>query len=643
MPSRLKAAGRVVAAALVLGVGLGAQPVPGFASRRPQSDAQLRDWLTNMLVDHRFDLAEVVAATGMAPAEIEAEVARLGLPTSPPEATVAEGAPLRVLPWPGGRAVSYRILNPTRRRESKLSVFAPWEPARYALLDLPEGLWSDHGLLDLAHEDEMVDRGGNDLRSERHKLEWDREAPGVYSLHRELAHDISYDVRAVVVDDALRMKITLHNGWDEHLSDLRVQNCVFLKGLGPEFADADRSGQVYSGPYAARGSADGQRWVIAAWVPHYRFSANPRHPCMHSNPIFPDCPPGESRSVYGYLSFYEGASIWQELGRIAATGWHRDRWEQRPAPVSAARPRPKRAARPPASPEELRFWLENMIVKHGYDPAEAGAATGLSPAAVGEAVTRLGIEVAEETAAPAIDAPLRVLPWPGGRWLSEAKPRRRRRESKVSVFAPWAERRYAVLDVPGALWSNFGSLDMAQREPGVRPAAMARRAGARLEWQRGAAGQLQLTRDLGSGIEYTVAVVSVGRSVRMRLTLRNGWGLALRNLRADLPVFLAPLGDAFADSAMLGSVESGPYSARGTTDGKRWVITAWVPHDASVFEAAHPSMASNPTLGVCPPGESRSAYGWFSFYEGGDVAEELRRIDATGWRDDRWVDAPGAR
>ena len=34
--------------------------------------------------------------------------------------------------------------------------------------------------------------------------------------------------------------------------------------------------------------------------------------------------------------------------------------------------------RPPRGGIDLRFWLGNMIVDHGYTPAEAGEATGLS-------------------------------------------------------------------------------------------------------------------------------------------------------------------------------------------------------------------------------------------------------------------------
>ena len=87
-------------------------------------------------------------------------------------------------------------------------------------------------------------------------------------------------------------------------------------------------------------------------------------------------------------------------------------------------------------------------------PAEAGAALGLTADEVTAAAKRLGIDPTKRPARKAGD-PLLVLPYPGGR-----HPRigfrdgaiRPQRETKVSVFAPWADGGYAVADVPEAVW-----------------------------------------------------------------------------------------------------------------------------------------------------------------------------------------------
>src|SRR4030095_963213 len=57
------------------------------------------------------------------------------------------------------------------------------------------------------------------------------------------------------------------------------------------------------------------------------------------------------------------------------------------------------------------------------------------------------------------NSPLLVLPYPGGRhprigFLDGAiNPQR---ATKISVFTPWDENSYVVLDVPEAIWSNLG-------------------------------------------------------------------------------------------------------------------------------------------------------------------------------------------
>ncbi len=70
--------------------------------RRPRDEADLRFWLENMLVSHRFTHAEVRAATGLTSDEMDRAIQRFNLAgvSAPPR---APGAPLRVLPYPGGR------------------------------------------------------------------------------------------------------------------------------------------------------------------------------------------------------------------------------------------------------------------------------------------------------------------------------------------------------------------------------------------------------------------------------------------------------------------------------------------------------------------------------------------------------------
>ena len=91
---------------------------------------------------------------------------------------------------------------------------------------------------------------------------------------------------------------------------------------------------------------------------------------------------------------------------------------------------------------------------HRFTPAEAGAALGLTADEVDGRRQAARHRPSKRPERKAGD-PLLVLPYPGGR-----HPRigfrdgaiRPQRETKASVFAPWADGGYAVADVPEAVW-----------------------------------------------------------------------------------------------------------------------------------------------------------------------------------------------
>jgi hypothetical protein len=97
---------------------------------------------------------------------------------------------------------------------------------------------------------------------------------------------------------------------------------VMLKGA-VGFDDQTVDNKLFEAPYAACRSRDGKRWVISAWDPCHRAWSNAPCPCLHSDPKFADCAPGETQRLRGWLSFYEGDDIRSELSRIEATGWRK--------------------------------------------------------------------------------------------------------------------------------------------------------------------------------------------------------------------------------------------------------------------------------------------------------------------------------
>jgi len=185
-------------------------------------------------------------------------------------------------------------------------------------VDLPEALWSNLGLTYLAHTHvpTIWTKEGTTLP----RLEWNRRSNGSLDIERQLPNGISFGAKVLPARDRVRMELWLKNGSDATLSDLRVQNCVMLKGA-KGFEAQTNENKVFASPYVACRSEDEKRWIITAWWPCQRAWANAPVPCLHSDPQFPDCAPGETKRLQGWLSFYEGNDIKAEFRRIDQTGW----------------------------------------------------------------------------------------------------------------------------------------------------------------------------------------------------------------------------------------------------------------------------------------------------------------------------------
>ncbi len=292
---------------------------PADNARMPAGDAELRYWLENMVWYHGFDVHEVSAATGLSALQVATAERKLGItPATRPHRAAA--APLLVLPYPGGRhpRVGFREGAVRPQRETKFSVFPPWDGAGYVVVDLPEALWSNLGLLYLAHT--HVPTLWSKQRIQLSPLEWRRRPGGALEMERRLPNGIVFGANVVPTRQAVRMELWLTNGTRAPLTDLRVQVCVLL-GRAAGFETQTGDNKVFVHPYAACRSADGARWVITAWEPHHRGWGNPRCPCLHSDPKFPDCGPGETRRVRGWLSFYAGSDVASEFRRIDQTNW----------------------------------------------------------------------------------------------------------------------------------------------------------------------------------------------------------------------------------------------------------------------------------------------------------------------------------
>lgn len=274
---------------------------PDGSQRRPPRDrAETSAWLNDML-DHAFTRDEMRQVTGHDPTRLEAELAQL-------ERRPRRPGLVHVTPYPGGRHPRRGFLEGALapQRETKISVFTPWDPTSYVVVDVPEALWSNLGLTYLAHThiDTVWDRQGVKLP----QLEWIRQADGSLRHERTLPNGIGFGAIVRPGRDSVAMELWMKNGTTGKLTDLRVQNCVMLKAAGG-FSEPGRDERRLDKPFALARSADGQHWIVTAWTHCDRSWTNPPVPCIHSDPRFPDLAPGETGRLEGWLWFHEGPNI----------------------------------------------------------------------------------------------------------------------------------------------------------------------------------------------------------------------------------------------------------------------------------------------------------------------------------------------
>lgn len=281
----------------------------GIESRWPQNAEQMEFWLRNAIIDHGFSEEETSVALGL-PSHLIPELPR-GSAIDTPGA-----GRLKVLPYPGGRHPRTGFLdgavNP--QRDTKFSVFIPWDTRSYIVVDLPEAIWSNLGLIYLAHK-HIPTVWGNEHLDE--KLEWDMNTEsGVLTGQRfipDRKHPVlQYRTRVVPGESMVAMEIQLTNHSQDKLTNLRAQVCNHLKGaLG--WHEQIGSNKVMSGSWIACGNEEGTKWVLTSWRNPDRAWHNPPVPCIHSDPSFPDCEPGESVTAQGLIKFHEGSDITEFL------------------------------------------------------------------------------------------------------------------------------------------------------------------------------------------------------------------------------------------------------------------------------------------------------------------------------------------
>src|SRR5262245_58877767 len=127
--SVLVAAGLVLSSAAATADDAPAE-IGRVTGRRPQTDEDLSYWLTNSVQHHRLSMGETALSLGMSETDVQKELERLKIVPNGP-APAHPGDTIKVLPYPGGRHPRIGFLEGAidPQRETKVSVFTPWQPA----------------------------------------------------------------------------------------------------------------------------------------------------------------------------------------------------------------------------------------------------------------------------------------------------------------------------------------------------------------------------------------------------------------------------------------------------------------------------------------------------------------------------------
>ena len=154
---------------------------------------------------------------------------------------------------------------------------------------------------------------------------------------------------------------------------------------------------------------------------------------------------------------------------------------------------------------------------------------------------------------------------------------RPQRETKVSVFAPWADGGYAVADLPEAIWFEPGGKHELLYLAHTHVPTVWDKQDVRLqplEWSREADGSLRIERTLPNKVMFGTTVCAGKDGVRMEMWVKNGSTEKLTGLNVQMCVMLAGL-NGFADRTNDNKVLAKPFAACRDKSGKRWIITGW--------------------------------------------------------------------
>ncbi len=271
----------------------------------------LRHWLENMINDHNFTKDELMEATGFSDSELDRHVSQLGKGTANKQINQR----IKVEPYPGIRhpRINFRdgMLSPMRG--TKASIFLPWAPEEYVVLDLPEALFTQFGLTFLGHK--HIPTFFDYQKTVISNSDWTIESDGRLMNTWELPINVIIGAEISPGEKSVDMKLWVQNNSDTTYTGLQSQVCIMFKEA-KQFNELSNENKIFDSPVTAVKSSNSDHWIITAWNGCNHAWGNADCPCMHSDPKLQDCKPGETVNVSGKIWFYQGDQIENEISSI---------------------------------------------------------------------------------------------------------------------------------------------------------------------------------------------------------------------------------------------------------------------------------------------------------------------------------------
>jgi len=268
-------------------------------------------WIENMQ-KHGYSLKEMKQVCGLPEDSISNRIKRM-------EISEVQKITDRilVLPYPGGRhpRIGFHdgMLSPMRG--TKASTFLPWNPEQYLVLDLPEAVFTQFGLTFLGHKHipTIFDRQRISIKNR----DWTIHPDGKLSNQWELPNHMVIGAEIVPAREDIDLALWLYNGTeDTTFTDLQTQVCIMFKGA-ENFDILTNENKVFQSPVAVVLSEKADHYILTAWNRCSNAWGNPDCPCMHADPIFPDCNPGDTVRITGKIWFYGGEDLDGEIKKVS--------------------------------------------------------------------------------------------------------------------------------------------------------------------------------------------------------------------------------------------------------------------------------------------------------------------------------------